>query len=166
MKEEWKDIKGFEGYYQVSNLGQVRSVERYKNNHKKLQLVKSCVLKTFEHQKGYLVVKLCKNNIKTHKRLHRLVAEAFIPNPKNKPQVNHIDGNKKNNIVSNLEWCNGSYNILHAYKTGLIHSKPVIDKKTGIIYNSIREASIKNNKLESSISHSCRFAKKSRWSFV
>lgn len=99
--EEWRTIKGYEDRYEVSNFGRVRSL----NN--------NSILKPFKNTGDYLGVKLYKNNIRFNKLLHRLVAQAFIPNPENKPQVNHIDENKTNNIVSNLEWVTAKENINH-----------------------------------------------------
>ena len=100
MIEEWKDIKGYEGLYQVSNLGRVRNVKY----NRLLKLV--CLL-------GYMTVNLSKNNHVIKKRVHRLVAEAFIPNPDNKPTVNHIDEDKTNNRVDNLEWATIQENNTH-----------------------------------------------------
>ena len=117
MKEIWKDIKGYKGLYQVSNLGNVRSL-RYCNKNE----VKN--LKQYEldnkAKKRYLAVTLSKNNINTKKLVHRLVAETFIPNPCNYLQVNHIDGNKKNNRADNLEWCTQKHNIQEAWRLKLI----------------------------------------------
>ena len=103
IKEEWKDIKGYEGLYQVSNKGRVKSI---RNN---------IILKPIISDKGYYRVDLSKNNNKDRIRVHRLVAQAFIPNPNNYPQVNHKDENKSNNRVDNLEWCTDKYN--HDYGT-------------------------------------------------
>ncbi len=105
--EVWKDIIGYEGLYQVSNLGNVKSLFRYKK-----------VLNNTIH-KGYYLISLCKNKKQLPQRNHRLVAIAFIPNPENKPQVNHIDGNKLNNNVENLEWCTPKENTQHALLIGL-----------------------------------------------
>ncbi|UUW40520.1 homing endonuclease [Enterococcus phage vB_Efm_LG62] len=106
MKELWKDIKGYEGLYQVSNLGRVKRLKgKYISTER--------ILKPTKHTTGYLRVKLCKNNVRFNKKIHRLVAEAFIPNPENKPQVNHIDEDKTNNIISNLEWMTAKENINH-----------------------------------------------------
>lgn len=114
MKEVWKDIEGYEGLYQVSNLGRVKSLKRKRydiNNKKIIYENKIKIIKGQDTKKGYLLVRLYKNNCYTIKSIHRLVAEAFIPNPDNLPQVNHKDENVANNIVSNLEWCTNEYNI-------------------------------------------------------
>lgn len=101
MKEIWKDIEGYEGVYHVSNLGRAKRVTTGR------------ILKSGKDRGGYLQVDLCKNGKhKTH-RIHRLVAQAFIPNPENKPEVNHIDENKTNNMVSNLEWMTAKENSNH-----------------------------------------------------
>lgn len=111
MEEIWKDIEGYEGWYQVSNLGRVRSVERYVNYKKTgLSFRKSRILKLKSDYYGYRSVNLSVNcKVKTYK-VHRLVAQAFIPNPNNLPCINHKDENKSNNFVSNLEWCSIAYN--------------------------------------------------------
>jgi predicted XRE-type DNA-binding protein len=107
MKEIWKDIEGFEGLYKVSNKGRVRSF------HKSGRIMKP---DTTNH--GHLRVWLCKNGNKKRYLIHRLVARAFIPNPENKPQINHIDADPSNNHVSNLQWSTQSENISHAYEIG------------------------------------------------
>lgn len=111
QKEEWKDIKDYEGLYQVSNLGNVRSLDKEiirKNNFKSIK-IKGRILKQ-QNCGGYKVVPLCKNGKECQKKIHRLVAEAFIENPNNLPIINHKDENKSNNVVENLEWCNSKYN--------------------------------------------------------
>lgn len=110
MNEEWRDIKGYEGLYQVSNYGRVRSVARivtWKNN--QLKSYKSRIMKV-RQKNGYYTVSLYKDFNSRDIRVHRLVGEAFIPNPENLPFINHIDENKLNNRVENLEWCTRQYN--------------------------------------------------------
>lgn len=149
MQEEWRDIAGLEGRYQVSNLGRVKSLDReeyradahggyatFKYKGKLLSLVKS--------SKGYNIVALGKN--RPWVSVHRLVAEAFIPNPENKPFINHIDGDRINNRVANLEWCTNQENQLHAsrvlgHKQGAYQNKPVRCVETGEVFeNSYRAA--------------------------
>lgn len=103
MVEVFIDIKGYEGLYQVSNYGRVRSLNY---NH----TGETRVLKPRKDTKGYLLVHLCKNGKQKNCKIHRLVATAFIPNPDELPCVNHIDECKTNNIVTNLEWCTVKYN--------------------------------------------------------
>lgn len=122
--EIWKDVVGYEGYYQVSNLGNVKSVDRVIYSDKlhigtKREL-KGKLLKPYINKHGYLALALTKNGNEKLMRVHRLVTEAFIDNPNNYDQVNHIDGDKTNNKVENLEWCNNQYNVIHAYENGLI----------------------------------------------
>lgn len=137
MQEQWKAIKGYEGLYEISNTGKVKSVKRtiksertgkvQTTNEKILTLISSKI--TERHKNPLFHVELWKDNKRTVKMIHRLVAEAFIPNPEGKPQVNHKDGNRYNNTVDNLEWCTSSENNLHAYKTGLTkpkRAKPII----------------------------------------
>ena len=117
--EEWKDIKDYEGLYQVSNLGNVRSLDRIVKNKSGQYIRKGQLLKKFINKKGYFVVNLRKNcDLKT-KTIHRLIAEAFIENKYNYPCINHIDGNKLNNSINNLEWCTYSHNIKEAFRLGL-----------------------------------------------
>jgi len=141
MKEIWKSIKGYEGLYEVSNLGNVKSYW-FKNPK---------ILKKRVGKRGYLIVDLVKESKGKRKvfSVHRLVAEAFIENVKNKQVVNNIDGDKTNSNVSNLEWCTYSENSKHAYDTSLNRSldnfigkqsKIVLDLSTGVYYDSIKEA--------------------------
>lgn len=112
MDEIWKDIVGYEGY-QVSNLGNVASLN-YRCTGTRHNLRKG-ISKT-----GYAVVVLCDGEKQKMHYVHRLVAIAFIQNPLAKPEVNHIDGDKQNNSVSNLEWCSSKENMKHAHKLGLV----------------------------------------------
>ena len=100
MNEEWRDVEGFEGFYQISNLGRLKSRGGWCGTAKKKEAIRSTSFTRDGYEKTRLIYH---GNDKTC-RIHRLVAEAFIPNPDNKSTVNHIDGNKKNNCVSNLEW--------------------------------------------------------------
>lgn len=109
MTEVWKKIDGTGGMIEVSNLGRVRSLLR----------VSKTILKMQRDSKGYLRIRVTINRQKLTFKVHREVAKAFIPNPENKPQVNHIDGNKENNAIENLEWVTNKENAQHAFATGL-----------------------------------------------
>lgn len=110
MCEEWTDIKDYEGLYQVSNFGRVRSLDRLDGSNHRL---KGRILKPIKQTHGYLHVCLYKNGSQSIKKIHRLVAQAFISNPENKLDVNHIDENKTNNMLSNLEWVTRKENVNH-----------------------------------------------------
>lgn len=110
--EIWKDIEGYENLYQVSNYGRVRSVDRYVNYLRGgKRLMKGKIIKQTSTTLGYKQVKLCKDGKSKNNLIHRLVAESFIPNQYNLPEVNHIDENKSNNRVDNLEWVTHRYNV-------------------------------------------------------
>lgn len=120
MDEEWRDIPNYEGYYQISNLGRVKSLDReIINVNGKIFLRKGKVKAQMIDKGGCKRVNLYKDGILKCCPVHRLVAKTFIPNPENKPEVNHIDGNKQNNSVYNLEWCTRSENQQHAWNIGL-----------------------------------------------
>ena len=113
----WKDIKGYENKYKISNYGEVISLPRFKKNHSKLQEVPTKKISQYINKNnGYVYVYLCNNGKYKNVRLHKIVAENFIDNPNNYTQINHIDGNKTNNRVDNLEWCDCSYNIKDMYR--------------------------------------------------
>jgi len=126
--EIWKDAKGFEGYYEVSNYGNVRRKKCetiYKDG--RVAHFSETVLKQSENKKGYLRVYLSMKSKKITKAVHRIVAETFIENPENKQTVNHIDLNKKNNRVENLEWMTNKENMQHAFRNGVYKER---DKTT------------------------------------
>jgi len=163
-EEVWKDICGFEGKYKVSSLGRVKSVDRILP-HKKHGTwhIKERILKPHWNGPGhwkYLTVFLHygEGQMKCV-RVHRLVAEAFIPNPDNLPQINHIDGNKENNSVSNLEWVTALENTSHAWKNGLCNNivkakqRPVINLDTGERFDSLADAERSYGKSFGTISH-------------
>lgn len=124
MEEIWKDVKGYEGLYQVSNLGRIKNKKDY-------------IIKPELNKNGYKYMPLYKNNKRRRELLHRIVATAFIKNTNNLPQVNHIDGNKSNNKVDNLEWCSCSYNLKEAYRLKLREIvRPMLGKKGALCPNS------------------------------
>lgn len=123
MKEIWKDVEGYEGLYQVSNLGNVKSLSFGARNIRKSNVHK--LLKLSPTNCGYYKVQLYKNGKSKMLYVHRLVATAFIPNPDKKPQINHIDGNKANNASYNLEWATSSENMRHAINHGLRNPSPM-----------------------------------------
>lgn len=168
MKEEWKEIEGFYGL-EISNTGIVRRVafgNEDKANIKKYEKKIPYNLKTSLDKDGYVLIVLSSDKKRLHTRVHRLVAKAFIPNPENKPQVNHIDGNKQNNYVNNLEWATSSENIQHRIKTLGVRltnnkrSKPVLqyDMKMNFIkeYPSAKEAMRQTKMSQGHISECCR----------
>lgn len=120
-KEIWKDIPGYESYYQVSNKGRVKSLPR-NGTIKTSKILTPIIMRKERSSTTYRAVILCKNGKHKHLYVHRLVALAFIENTRNKAQINHIDGDGSNNMVNNLEWVNQSENIKHAYKNDLIPS--------------------------------------------
>lgn len=182
MTEIWKDVDGFVGSYQVSNFGRVRSIDRYVScGHSKVRFQKGTILKQSLNHKGYLRIRISRSRKEKYSLLvHRLVALAFIPNPNNYPQINHIDGCKTNNHYKNLEWCDNSYNQIHAnllklndhskYKSG----KPerptakldIATRKVIALYNSLSEAGSKNNIDSHLIGAVCRKARKSTGGFA
>lgn len=151
QNEIWKEISGYEGYFEVSNLGNFRSKDRvikYKSNGTRLYPGK--FLKTETIVEGYQRIVLMKEAIKKRYMCHRLVAQEFVPNPDNKPYVNHINGNKADNRAENLEWVTQSENELHSHSVlgntmrGKTYPKKVeaIFPKEGdiIVFNSMSDA--------------------------
>lgn len=138
--EVWEDIVGYKGQYQVSDKGNVRSVDRIDSRGRKR---KGALLKLIYDKDGYIIVNLYKNGIGVQKKVHRLVTEAFIPNPNGLPQVNHRDEVKANNNVENLEWCTSEYNNNHGTRLERIRKKVRgVNIKTGevLIFSSTVEA--------------------------
>lgn len=169
--EIWIDIEGYEGLYQVSNYGNVRSL-----NYKRTG--KSKILKQQKHKSGYLKVNLYINGSMRTYLVHRLVCEAFIDNPENKPEVNHVDGNKGNNAIDNLEWTTRSENQIHAWNNGLKENTRSVVKQslflaqdackrsvkcitTNIIYESISEAELLTGICHQNIGKCCNGSRKS-----
>lgn len=134
MKEEiWKDIVGYEGLYQISNLGRIKRI-LFINN--KVTCKKEHIISQQINKKNRCYASLYKNNKRKNCIVHRLVATAFIPNPNDLPQINHIDGNPRNNNINNLEWCTASYNNKHAYVNELNNLKAYNNKRKKIIIRS------------------------------
>lgn len=162
MKEVFKDIVGYEGLYQVSNIGRVKSLPKDKVLHNCGFICKSKerILKPKLEKNGYLRVGLYKNGIVQYFSIHRLVAIAFIENPNNYPDINHKDENRTNNNVNNLEWCSVSYNTQYSsYKwTGEKHwaSKKVLCIETGESFFSITEAGKQKNVQYKNIHKCCK----------
>jgi hypothetical protein len=148
MKEIWRDISGFEDYYQISNFGRIRGLNRTiidKNGLRKN--LKGKILKPPMASNGYLFFRPCKNGIITNFLLHRIVAQAFVPNLNNKPEINHKDFNKKNNIYTNLEWCTHSENHKHLFDNGIknkyfINNTGSNNGRTKLVESEVRQIKI------------------------
>lgn len=122
-REEWRPIQGYEGLYEVSNLGRIRRLEMVVNGAKGWRTYPGGIRRSVALDTGYLAVNLSALGKCRQHLIHVLVARAFIPNPDQKPHINHLDGNKANNLMTNLEWCTRSENMRHARNTGL-YRKP------------------------------------------
>lgn len=172
LNEIWKDIAGYEGLYQVSNFGRVRSLDRVdsENHYRKGQIMKQKMTKGPGRGAGYMRVGLRNGKKQKEYLVHRLVAMAFIPNPCNLPQINHRDGCRANNCVDNLEWCDAQYNLSYGDRgkkvskalTGRKNTwgiKPVLcySKDGSLIcrYDSVAAASESLNILATHISACC-----------
>lgn len=142
------DIKDYENLYQISNKGRIKSKHSIIDKNNGIRYKKEKLRSFGNNGNGYLFVYLWKNNKSKRFYVHRLVAQHFIPNPNNYSQVNHIDKNRSNNNVENLEWCTDKYNK--------IYSNGIKVKKGNIIYNTIKEAAIKNNILPSTLNRRLR----------
>ena len=184
IKPKWKDIVGYENEYQINQFGEIRTLKDSPKL-KKYDVLKPQISK----RNGYVYQMLYKKGKEKLLRVHRLVAMAFLPNPNNLPQVNHKDGNKQNNSVDNLEWCEQSDNMKHAYKNGLqipsenqrkaiintnkLKQKKVCQIKDGEVINTfsgISEASRQTKTSISCISRCCNLKRKStngyEWRFL
>lgn len=154
--EIWKDIEGYEGMYQISNLGRVKSLKMKKEHNEYL-------LKPFKSKNGYLRVSLSKSNKFKQPLIHRLVAIHFLDNPNNYPEVNHKDENKLNNCVDNLEWCDRKYNVLYGTakqresKTKHKYYIGQYDLNQNLImkWNSLKEIEINTNYKKNNIQQNC-----------
>ena len=165
-EENWKDIKGYEGLYQVSDRGRIKTLANDKYRKEKIR-------KPRKGGKGYMMISLTKERITKHKQVHRLVAEAFIPNPDNLPQVNHKDEDPTNNNVENLEWCTLNYNLNYGTRM-----KKVVEKlsrqtaqyspdgKLIKVWPSLREIQRETGYCQSSISMCCNGKYKQAYGFI
>nr|DAV14644.1 MAG TPA: homing endonuclease [Caudoviricetes sp.] len=167
----WKDIHGYEGLYQVSDTGYVKSLDRYQSNHSTPQFRKGEIKSLRKDTQGYLLLDLYKNGKGKTVRIHRLVAETFISNPLNKETVNHKDGDKTNNCIENLEWSTSREQNKHYYSLGLKKqsniskavvamtkktSKEALCITTGRLYNSASEAARDVGVSPSLVMRACR----------
>ena len=175
--EIWKDIKGYEGLYQASTLGEIRRIESVvvDKNKKRIRTFKNKKIKQILRKDGYYFVNLSKNGKVKTAKVHRLIAETFLKNDVNYNIINHKDGNKINNNVTNLEWCTCSHNTKEAYRLGLRkpnilkealngRSKPVLQYDTSKNFikkwSCIKEASKKLKIKDSNISLVCKGKRK------
>lgn len=138
--EIWADIEGFEGYYQISDMGRVKSLDRFVPNarHGEIKITQRIMKMNF-CTSGYLKATFRKNRIYTQRMAHRLVGIHFIENPENKPQINHKKGIKTDNRKTELEWSTMGENNLHAYRTGLKKHHACWKGKTGYAHNKSKE---------------------------
>ena len=136
MQEIWRDVEGYEGLYQVSDKRRVKSLNYNRTG-------KEGILNPRENSRGYLHVILCKDGKHKNYLVHRLAAQAFIPNPENLPEVNHIDENPSNNYLDNLEWCSSKYNCNFGTRNKRVsksNSISVMCVETGEVFSSTKEA--------------------------
>lgn len=139
LEEIWKDIKGFKGFYQISNLGNARSLDRMASNHTGRRLFKSRPLRQIKMRHGYPGFCLSKRQKQRAFSIHRLLGIHFIPNPENKPEINHINGIKTDYRLENLEWATRLENMRHAFKTGLCNFSGENSKSAKLTVNQAEE---------------------------
>jgi hypothetical protein len=163
MSEIWKDVPGFEGLYQVSNKGNIRSLDRIIEKGGRLHRIKGIPLRQNKTRAGYFIIGFSKEDKRTYHLVHRLVADLYIPNPNNYPCVNHKDENKANNEVENLEWCTHLYNNTYSSRIERVMSKrrrPVVqlslDGRIVNRFSSAKQASIETGINNSVIAEVCK----------
>lgn len=163
MSEIWKDVPGYEGYYQISNMGNVKSLDRVVEKSGRLHHIKGHILRQSKTRCGYYIIGFSKEDKRTYHLVHRLVADVFIPNPDNLPCVNHKDEVKVNNHADNLEWCTHLYNNIFGDRQERVHSKirkPVIQRSLSgeeiKRFPSMKQASIETGINYSVIAEVCK----------
>jgi len=162
-EEIWKDIEGYEGFFMVSNQGRVKSLDRViEHPNHGLCLIKGKLRKLPINDKGYHKVGLNKDGKTKKFSVHRLVAQAFIPNPESKPQVNHIDGVKTNNNVSNLEWVTNYENAYHAIDMGLHNNKGARNGNSKLNRDDVKSIRSKYKSSTYTLDELCKFYKCSK----
>lgn len=167
-REIFKAIEGFEGLYEISNMGRVKSCKRIIKSSKGYRKTKECIISQKDDTNGYLIVNLWKDNKQYHFKVHRLVAKAFIQNPNSFRDVNHLDENKHNNKVSNLEWVSHKDNLNYgtrSFRANNTRSKEIgqYDKNTGVLLATYENAYIAEkltNICECNINQCCLYKRK------
>lgn len=145
--EIWKPIKDWKGSYSISSLGRIKSLDRVvPKRNGTFENRKGRILRQGNDTDGYLIIGLYSFKKGTNKKIHRLVGEAFVDNPLNLPCINHLDGNKKNNLPNNLGWCTVKENNIHAFSLGLKHNRHSIGE--GCNFSKLKELQVKDIRAE------------------